>query len=199
MRLLDLVLAIDAPTGTLTRSSWTATAERELAAAEEGNRPALLMITVDDLVVDQPGSAAGDLVLADVVVRAIRRRGGYLDVVGRHDRRTMAVLMVGADHGPVQAMEIAGRVRSDVEAVTVSLRAPVVSVVRSGRVEPPSTRVAVSIGAATIARGERPGLAELTRAAEAALHAARTAGRNAMWVVETQRVAAVAPKLRCRS
>jgi diguanylate cyclase (GGDEF)-like protein len=155
---------LDGLTGLLNRRAFEQRARGEIAAAARHGRPlSLLLIDVDRLkdVNGTSGRAAGDAVL----VRVAMRGRGYLrvnDAFARIGDDVFAVLL--ADTDLAAALPIAERIRTAVAAVPAS----------PGDA---TTAATVSIGIAQLLSNAQD-LDTLMRAADAALYAAKAAGRN---------------------
>jgi diguanylate cyclase (GGDEF)-like protein len=156
VRRLERAAMIDPKTGLLTITAWQVLARRELGRAQRQGYPvAMLMLDVDRFkaVNQRDGHLGGDAVLRDVGRVLAGELRGY-DLVARFGGDEFVALLPHIElptaHGA------ADRVRRRIAT---------------------STGVTVSIGIAA-ACGADNELAELTRAADRALHAAKTAGRN---------------------
>ena len=154
----------DPLTDAWTRRAFISFAEQAHARAERRYNPlSLLVIDADHVkrINDTHGHALGDRVLRDIVMHTqevIRK----VDYCGRLGGGEFAVLLPDATQQT--AMEMAACLRTALE--------------RSLALGPAAVPVAytVSIGVATLALGET--LAGLMARADAALHAAKAAGRN---------------------
>ena len=150
---------IDSLTGLRNRRTYGSDVAALLAESTDANPLTLLLVDVDDFkaVNDQHGHATGDRALMHVADR-IRRSVREVDRVYRLGGEEFAVLMSGTT--AAEAQIVGDRIR---EGVTVS---------RS-----PLPRVTVSVGAAVAPRqGTRAD--DLFRAADAALYAAKDAGKD---------------------
>lgn len=147
-----------------TRRAFMDFAEREHARAERRyNALSLLVFDADHVkrIVDTHGQALGDLVLRDIVMHTqevIRK----IDYCGRLGGAQFGVLLPDATQQT--AMEVAARLRTALDRSLPLGPAPV------------PVAYTVSIGVATLALGET--LPGLMARADAALHAAKAAGRN---------------------
>lgn len=153
----------DPKTGLLNASTWNAETEREIARAVRARRPLAVMIVDLDrfkAVNDAHGHLVGDQVLA-AVADLLRSELREVDVLGRFGGEEF-VAALSAD--AALARSIAERLRRRIaEHVIDASGVPV--------------RVTASIGIATLGQdGTDP--TELLTAADAALYAAKTAGRN---------------------
>ncbi|MBX6390592.1 MAG: GGDEF domain-containing protein [Frankia sp.] len=143
---------------------WRQVAEQAYARAERTRRPmSVLLVDIDHFkqINDRYGHLFGDTVLLAVVdaLRAATRQG---DLVGRFGGEEFVVAL--ADVGLDTAAEVAERIRQEVAAIGCPL---------PGQGE---VRVTVSVGVATC---QPPGgVAGALEAADAALYAAKAAGRN---------------------
>lgn len=146
-------------TGAWSRRAFFELAQRELALARrKGRSLALLLLDVDHFkaINDSAGHAAGDKVLIDVVARAhtaIRN----VDYFGRIGGEEFAVLLPETDLASAQ--QVAERLRAVLD-----------------RRSPAGIAYTVSIGLAMLHGDES--LHDLMTRADAALYAAKTAGRN---------------------
>lgn len=154
----------DPLTGLPNRAGFTEAATAALAAAARSGAPAsVAMLDVDHFkrINDGWGHAAGDAVLRDVAAAlADARRPG--DVLGRLGGEEFALVLPGL--GPAEAL-----------AVLERLRAAAASVSHPGA---PALSVSVSGGLAAARGADLPALEAALRAADAALYAAKEAGRN---------------------
>ncbi|WP_323141362.1 GGDEF domain-containing protein [Massilia phyllosphaerae] len=145
-------------TGAWSRRAFFSLAEREHErACRSGSPLSVLVFDVDHFkaINDTHGHAAGDAVLADIVLRteaAIRN----LDACARLGGEEFAVLL--PDTGPDTARLVAGRLRTALDQAAGGVR------------------YTVSIGVASLAAGES--LSALLKRADAALYAAKAGGRN---------------------
>jgi diguanylate cyclase (GGDEF)-like protein len=145
-------------TGAWSRRAFFPLAEREHErACRSGSPLSVLVFDVDHFkaINDTHGHAAGDAVLADIVLRteaAIRN----LDACARLGGEEFAVLL--PDTGPDTARLVAGRLRAALDQAAGGVR------------------YTVSIGVASLAAGES--LSALLKRADAALYAAKASGRN---------------------
>jgi len=149
-------------TGAWSRRAFFNLGEREHERAQRSGNPlSVLVFDVDHFksINDSHGHAAGDQVLADIVLRteaAIRS----VDACARLGGEEFAVLL--PDTGPDTARLVAERLRAALDQ-------------RGGEGQG-QVRYTVSIGQATLAPGES--LAGLLKRADAALYAAKAGGRN---------------------
>ncbi len=163
VRKLQAIANTDALTGVLSRKAYEDDAERELVrTARGGGALALLIIDIDHFkaVNDTYGHAAGDAVLREFA----RTAGTALrpaDRFGRLGGEEFAVLLPATP--PAEALRVAERIRACAEANTVHGPFGIV-------------RYTISAGMASWHPGEP--LAQLTVRADAALYAAKMAGRN---------------------
>ncbi len=155
---------VDSLTGVGNRLALNEAAGRLIAQASRWRRPlSVLMIDADHFksVNDRFGHGGGDKVLRDLVdsIRAALRTD---DVIGRVGGEEFAVLM--PDTGAAGAEALAERIRSTVECTPLVVDGHIL-------------RLTVSIGAAVARPDERDAQRVLQRA-DAALYAAKRAGRN---------------------
>jgi diguanylate cyclase (GGDEF)-like protein/PAS domain S-box-containing protein len=165
----------DALTGLASRRHFLAEAERELSRARRGHALSLLMIDVDHFksINDTHGHAAGDRVLVELgrTLHAVLREA---DLAGRLGGEEFGVLLPDAD--ATLALAVAERARSALAAAKVPL-------------DPGGTLgFTSSVGVATLEPGDGDAATLIARA-DAALYAAKRAGRNCVQVAAS-RVAA---------
>lgn len=159
------VASTDALTACLNRRAFTTVVEgylERVGQEQHGKGGALLVLDIDHfkLVNDSFGHDLGDRALrlvADTIRAAVRQ----IDLVGRLGGEEFGVFMPGVD--PVRTALIADRIRAAVRAAAF---APY------GRVHP----LSVSVGGATFDRSTT--FADLYRAADQRLYAAKNAGRD---------------------
>lgn len=128
---------------------------------------ALALVDVDHFkrLNDAFGHSAGDEILRDVA--AVLTRGlRKVDLVARYGGEEFAVLLPGAD--VAAAHQVAEKLRAAVETIRVAPRG-----------QPTSEQVTISVGVATCPRDARE-VSALIDCADAALYAAKRAGRNAV-------------------
>jgi diguanylate cyclase (GGDEF)-like protein len=163
-------LAHDDPlTGVRNRAYLIETLSVELERAHRYREPfSLFFADLDHFksVNDAHGHEAGDQVLGEVA-KVIKRELRPQDVVGRYGGDEFVVGLIRAN-GPT-ARRVAERLRSSVEAAHLSAGAS-------------SPLITLSIGVVT-ASGEAESVVELIRKADAAMYAAKAAGRNQVRVV----------------
>jgi diguanylate cyclase (GGDEF)-like protein len=169
---LEIAATTDAKTGLWTAIAWEELSQRELARSHRDQQPvAVLMLDVDRFksVNDNFGHMVGDVVLKAVGHHLKTELRGY-DLVGRLGGEEFVALLPGVDEPT--ALLIAERLRASVSQL---------SLVGYPRLESATTDaptvVTVSIGVACspMHGGELPAL---MHAADAALYAAKHAGRN---------------------
>lgn len=164
----------DGKTGLANSRHWEQVARAELSRARTRNHPtAVLLLDLDHFkrVNDEIGHIAGDSVLAAVALMlngSVRRE----DIVGRFGGEEFVVLLPGA--GPDIAFAVANRVR----VATASLSVPARDLHGHHR---ELNDLTVSVGVATSLRYGYD-LSDLLVAADAALLAAKSSGRNAVTV-----------------
>jgi diguanylate cyclase (GGDEF)-like protein len=172
VRHLEEAASTDGKTGLLTAAAWHTRAERELARVTCGDEPrAVLVLDLDHFkaVNDTHGHLAGDEVLA-AVADALRCEVRDRDLVGRFGGEEFVVLLAGR----------AGAVGSDLQAVAERIRRRVAAL----RVEIPTADgpltiagLSISVGGAVHSGGGGE-LRQLLLIADAALYAAKRAGRD---------------------
>ncbi len=160
---MKLLATVDPLTGAYNRRQGDALIAAEFSRhARSGITFAVLMLDVDHFksVNDRFGHEAGDAVLC-ALVRECQATLRRIDAVARWGGEEFLLLLPGTDAN--QALIIAERLRAAIEAGSIPNRtgAPI--------------GVTVSIGVAALG-DETP--ADLIRRADAALYAAKTAGRN---------------------
>jgi diguanylate cyclase (GGDEF)-like protein len=156
----------DSLTGLTNRRRFLEIAERELARSRRyGSALALVLVDLDHFkaVNDRFGHLAGDQVLI-AAAQALARGLRTVDVIARHGGEEFAILLPETD--AAGAREVAERA----SRLLASTEIPV----ETG----PSVTITASMGVAS-ARGPEPlSLDELLRRADAALYAAKRAGRD---------------------
>lgn len=172
---LEHAATTDDKTGLLNAGTWRALAHTELErATRHDQRLAVLMVDLDFFkgVNDRYGHLVGDQALR-AIAEAMRGAVRSTDLVGRFGGEEFVILLAGADRA--RAIEIGNRIRDRV---------------RSMRFEDPITggaypdlRLTVSVGAAAFpdTGGD---LDELLMKADAALFAAKDAGRDRVLAVQ---------------
>ncbi len=174
LRRLDHLARHDHLTGTLRRGAFLERASATLARLAAAGRPAaVLMIDVDHFkrINDRYGHAQGDRVLAAVAAElSAGLRGGA--ILGRIGGEEFAALL--PDAGPPHARIVAERLRQRVAALSLPAEGT-----PEGTASPPEG-ITASFGLATCGGGgARPqALEALLARADAALYAAKAAGRN---------------------
>ncbi|MEO8888126.1 MAG: GGDEF domain-containing protein [Jatrophihabitantaceae bacterium] len=177
---LEIVATTDAKTGLWTAVAWEELSQRELARAKRNDQPvAVLMLDIDRFkaVNDNFGHMVGDVVLAAVGHHLKTELRGY-DLVARLGGEEFVALLPGVDEPT--ALAIAERLRA---------RLAEISLLGYQQLESAQTQaqanVTVSIGVACSAMhgGELP---ELMHASDAALYAAKHAGRNRVLLGRTR-------------
>lgn len=161
-------------TGAASRRAFFAVAEREHARSVHSAAPlALLLFDVDHFkrINDTHGHGVGDGVLRDIVARTRGTIRG-VDCCGRMGGEEFAVLLPDAD-GPC-ATVAAERLRSVLDSTFDSGRGPGLQV-----------SYTVSVGLAMLEEGES--FDGLMGRADAALYAAKAAGRNTVVAASAQR------------
>lgn len=168
---LARLLTTDHLTGAANRAHFFQMAEAELLRARRYDRPvALVMLDADHFkrVNDTAGHQAGDEVLKQIVREARHVLRGS-DMVGRIGGEEFALLLPSTT--PQEALDIAERLRSAVEAVVHDI---------AGQ----TLRVTISLGIASL-DATTDNLEDLLAAADEALYAAKGAGRNRVHVAQT--------------
>lgn len=173
VRQLEIAATTDAKTGLWTAVAWEELSQRELVRSERDDKPvAVLMLDVDRFksVNDTYGHMIGDVVLKSVGQRLKSELRGY-DLIGRLGGEEFVAMLPGVDEAT--ALAIAERLRIGVAELSLTgfqrLASAPADAVR--------TRVTVSIGVACSPTHGRE-LAELMHESDAALYAAKHAGRD---------------------
>ena len=179
---LERRASFDALTGVLARSAMLARSATLVDRATAGGRGvALVMVDIDRFkaINDGYGHAVGDVVLKEVAARmAASCRGG--DLLGRIGGEEF--LAVFADVPPAGAAAIAERLRDAVARTPVPIGSGV------------TLPVSISGGLVAVAGGTpAPALSELLSRADAALYAAKAAGRNRIVAVDADGAGEAAP------
>lgn len=168
VRELVAAATTDAKTGLLNARAWEQVARRALERGDRGEQPsAVLVVDIDrfKLVNDRHGHLAGDAVLRRVG-RTLTANLRSADRVGRFGGEEFVVVLPGA--GEAAALAVAERLRAAVARMSFAGCVP----------DPvPALPISVSIGVAC-APHDGAELAELLRAADRALYAAKSDGRN---------------------
>jgi two-component system cell cycle response regulator len=155
---------VDGLTQIFNRRYFEETLDREISRCNRyGRELSLVLIDIDNFkrINDTYGHLAGDYVLkhlASTVRTKIRRE----DIFARFGGEEFAVLLPELDHK--QAAQVAEKTRKMVEKQTFKFDNQAIT-------------VTISLGVATFSEGQRDG-AELVKAADARLYAAKQAGRN---------------------
>jgi diguanylate cyclase (GGDEF)-like protein len=171
-RELHLLARVDSLTGVKNRLALTESATRMLSQVNRGGRPlGVLMIDADHFksVNDRFGHGGGDKVLLALVasIRATLRAG---NVIGRIGGEEFVVL--APDTSLEQALVLAERIRGTVESTPLMVDGHLL-------------QLTVSIGTAAAEPGEHD-VAALLRRADAALYAAKHAGRNRVMAADPE-------------
>jgi diguanylate cyclase (GGDEF)-like protein len=187
MRELETAASTDAKTGLLNAVAWEHFAERELArAAREKYTLAVIIIDIDRFkrVNDRFGHLVGDQVLRRIG-RAISAEVREYDGVGRFGGEEFVVLL--PDVGAVEAIATAERIRARINQLRISDLV-------DGLAEAGDDLMSVSIGVSTSAFGADD-VADLLRAADAALYRAKAEGRNRVVLADDGATDALMPTL----
>jgi diguanylate cyclase (GGDEF)-like protein len=162
--LLEKLATVDSMTGLFNRRHFLSLAEAEWSRYQRYQRPlSILMIDIDHFksVNDRYGHAVGDDAIISVA-NAAQQGKRSPDVVGRLGGEEFAMLLPETDAS--QAEVVAERIREKVENQILSThKVPF--------------KVTISVGIAT-AFIDMPGIEALLGAADEALYAAKSAGRN---------------------
>jgi diguanylate cyclase (GGDEF)-like protein len=189
VRQLEQVASTDGKTGLLTAAAWHARAAAELRRAKRARgAAAVLILDLDHFkaVNDAHGHLAGDQVLA-AVAGAVRAEVREHDLVGRFGGEEFVVLLpdLPAEHaGQAEVSAIAERIRERVSTLEVAVDTPDGPLTIAG--------LSTSVGGATYpAHGVA--LAAVMQVADAALYAAKRAGRNTVRISPPPRPPAPRP------
>ncbi len=173
VRQLQEEARFDSKTGLLNAAAWDVEAERAVRRIEQldGNAT-VLVLDLDNFkrVNDEHGHLAGDQALVAVAeaIRDVVREG---DLLGRFGGEEFVVLLPAPDGDPgrVAAAAVADRIRRRIEELRIDVATSFGDAVVND--------LSVSIGGATSpVDGTR--LADLVKVADAAMYAAKEAGRN---------------------
>ena len=173
-RELHLLARVDSLTGVKNRLALTETATQLLSQAGRVGRPlGVLMIDADHFksVNDRFGHGGGDKVLL-ALVGSIRATLRASNVIGRIGGEEFVVL--APDTGLEQALVLAERIRETVETTPLLVDGHLL-------------QLTVSIGAVVAAPGEHD-VKGLLQRADAALYAAKRAGRNRVMAADPELV-----------
>jgi diguanylate cyclase (GGDEF)-like protein len=161
---LRLVAMLDGLTGAMRRGPFLSNAARDLELSRRQGLPlSCLMIDADHFkqVNDAYGHEVGDKILVELV-RACRSQLRRTDTLGRVGGEEFCAFLPATDY--LGALEVAERLRREIEAIAVDGGSAVVS-------------ITASLGAATLA-GFDSGPEDLMRRADVALYQAKAQGRN---------------------
>jgi diguanylate cyclase (GGDEF)-like protein len=162
---------LDPLTGVMTRSRFLEVAERERLLSERNWAPmAVALMDLDGFkrVNDAGGHALGDAALR-VVAQACAQALRTTDMVARWDGEEFALLLPGATQA--SAMETAERVRAAVACATAAMPGL-------------PGHCTASVGVAVIEPGDKLGLERAVVRADAALFAAKHAGKDRVMVAD---------------
>ncbi|MGH3761023.1 MFS transporter [Actinophytocola sp.] len=178
VRQLEHAATTDDKTGLLNAGTWRALADAELERAlRHGTRLAVLMVDLDFFkgVNDRYGHLAGDQVLRAIAV-AMRGVVRGSDLVGRFGGEEFVILLTGVES--TGAMEVGNRICERVRILRLE------DPITGGTY--PDLRLTVSVGVATFPDAGRD-VDELLMKADAALFAAKDAGRDRVLAVQPTR------------
>jgi diguanylate cyclase (GGDEF)-like protein len=174
---------VDGKTGLLNDVTWRREAAGEIErAARTGAPVAVGILDIDHFkaVNDTYGHLAGDAVLSAIAAATTALLRDY-DVIGRVGGEEFAFVLPNSPPG--EAVEIAERLRE---------RIPRLEFPDGGMGGPVPVRVTVSIG---VAAADRPGrdLGSYYCLADQALYAAKSNGRDAVWVIRADQATGLNP------
>ncbi len=171
---------VDGETGLLNDVTWRREAAGEIERAARTGAPVALGILDIDHFKAAYGHLAGDAVLAAVAAATTALLRDY-DVIGRVGGEEFAFVLPNSP--PEEAIEIAERLRERIPRLAYS---------DGGPGGPVPARVTVSIG---VAVASRPGwdLGSYYSLADQALYAAKSNGRDVVWVVRADQAAGLHP------
>ena len=176
VRQLERAARTDGKTGLLTAGTWHELATAQLdVARRRGHRAAVLVVDIDHFkrINDRYGHLAGDTVLARVAGTVASQLRSH-DLVGRFGGEEFVVLVPLTDPEPDAHAETAA-VAERIRAAVAGLSVDVAAVGRPPRID----GVTVSVGGAVFpVHGDH--LLSVVAAADAALYAAKRAGRDAV-------------------
>jgi diguanylate cyclase (GGDEF)-like protein len=186
VRHLEEAVNTDDKTGLLTAAAWHTRATRELARPSAAPS-AVLVMDLDHFkdVNDHHGHIAGDLVLS-AVADGLRAEVRDHDLVGRFGGEEFVVLLAGVDGAEGDGvLAIAERIRAHVASLRVEIPTADGPLTVAG--------LTASIGAA-VHPGHGEDVSALMQAADAALYAAKRAGRNTVRLAVTPPTDALTPE-----
>lgn len=155
----------DSLTHIFNRRTFDDLARRELARAERyDHETSLLMLDIDHfkLVNDTYRHPIGDEALIHLV-QILKKSVRMQDLYGRYGGEEFTILL--AETPSSEALEIAERLREKIETCSLHIQNHFI-------------RITVSIGIATASGKDKPTLENLISSADAAMYAAKKAGRN---------------------
>lgn len=172
VRHLEEAASTDGKTGLLNAAAWHSQAERALRRTYRPEGPrGVLVLDLDHFkaVNDNHGHLAGDHVLA-AVADALRGEVRERDLVGRFGGEEFVVLLAGLEgSGTAELAAVAERIRHRIASLRVEIPTPDGPLTVAG--------LSVSVGGA-LYPGDGGDLRTLLQIADAALYAAKRAGRN---------------------
>ena len=186
VRHLEEAASTDSKTGLLTAAAWHTRTERELRRVGHGDGTrAVLVLDLDHFkaVNDTHGHLAGDQVLASVA-DTLRAEVRDRDLVGRFGGEEFVVFLAGRSDGDGDLEAVAERIRRRVAALRVEIPTADGPLTIAG--------LSISVGGAVHLAGGGD-LRELLQVADAALYAAKRAGRNRVFMGSVPGGAAVVP------
>ncbi len=180
VRQLEEEASIDGKTGLLNAAAWRLRAGLAVRAARRADGTlAVLLLDLDHfkLVNDNHGHLAGDQVLSEIGA-ALRAEVRDDDLVGRFGGEEFVVLLTGepVDEPLIGAVAVADRIRRRIDDLRPEVTSPHGVVVLDD--------VSVSVGVAAYPR-DGTDLERLLEIADAALYAAKAAGRNSVRFVRS--------------
>jgi diguanylate cyclase (GGDEF)-like protein len=173
VRHLEQAASTDPKTGLLNAAAWHSLAARELSRNRRADGPrGVLVLDLDHFkdVNDAHGHVVGDRVIA-AVADEVRSEVRERDLAGRFGGEEFVVLLAGPDRNAAAELEaVAERIRRRVAALQVVVPTPDGPLTVAG--------LTVSVGGAVASAVAGGDLQSLMQVADAALYAAKRAGRN---------------------
>lgn len=181
VRQLAEAASTDAKTGLLTAAAWHSRAERAVDELNDGVPYGVLLCDLDffKAVNDRHGHLAGDQVLGEVGA-LLRREVREGDLVGRFGGEEFVLFLSGEQRSEAGVTATAEQIRQSIAALQVEIPTPDGPLSIGG--------FTVSIGGVVADRSRHHSLRDLMAAADIALYAAKTAGRNRIQVITSDAI-----------